>query len=144
MPLFLLLTYLTFCVAIILIFKHAAILCLSDISVSLALKQAVSNYHQANILSKIQEHFPASYEEYSTEQFIGFIMDTNFGLSSLASIRIISDAIFRVINTMKSGTLHVKKRLLWSELTFVSFEVYNCSKTWSLYCCLFLLRHTNG
>ena len=49
-------------------------------------------------------------------------MDTNFGLSSLASIRIITDAIFRVINTMKSGTLHVKKRLLWSELTFVSFE----------------------
>ena len=95
MPLSLLITYLTFQVAIILIFKHAATLCLSGISAELALTQAELNYHQANIASKIQEHFTASYEEYSTEQFIGFLMDTNIGLSSLASIKIIADAFFQ-------------------------------------------------
>ena len=99
----------TFQIAIILIFKHAAILCLSGISAELAITQAESKYHQANIASKIQEHFTASYEEYSTEQFIGFLMNTNIGLSSLVFMKIIADAIFRVINTMKIGNLYVKK-----------------------------------
>ena len=94
-PLSLLITYLTFQVAIILIFKHAAILCLSGMPAKLALTQAELNYHHTKIASKIQEHFTASYEEYSTEQFIGFLMDTNIGLSSLASIKIIADAFFQ-------------------------------------------------
>ena len=75
----LLITYLTFQVAIILIFKHAANLCLSGISAKLALTQAESKYHQANISSKIEEHFTASYEEYSAEQVISFLMNTNIG-----------------------------------------------------------------
>ena len=83
----------TFQVAIILIFKQAAILCLSGIPAELAVTQAESNYHQANIASKIQEHFTACYEEYSTEQFVSFLMDTNIGLSSLASIKIIADSV---------------------------------------------------
>ena len=94
MPLSFLITYLTFQVAIILIFKHAAILCLSGMSAKLALTQAELNYHQADIASKIQEHFTASYEEYSTKQFISFLMDTNIGFSSLASVKIIADAVF--------------------------------------------------
>ena len=101
LPSSLVITYVTFQVAIILIFKHAAILCLSGILPKLALTQAESNYHQANIASKIQEHFTASYEEYTTKQFIDFLLDTNIGLSSLASIKIKTDAVFRVINTMK-------------------------------------------
>ena len=105
-------TYLTFQEAIILIFKHAAFLCLSGISAKLALTQAESNYHQANIASKIQEHFTASCEEYSSDQFIGFLMDTNIGLSSFTSLKILTDAVFRVSNTMKTGNLYVKKRLL--------------------------------
>ena len=102
----------TFQLAIILIFKHAAILTLSGISAELAVTQAESKYHQARIASKIQEHFTASYEEYSTEQFISFLMDTDIGLSSLASIKFIADAAFRVINTIKTGNLYVKKRFL--------------------------------
>ena len=73
----------------------------------MALTQAESNYHQANIASKIQEHFTASYEDYSIEQFISFLMDTNIGLSSLASIKIAADAVFRAINTMKTGNIYV-------------------------------------
>ena len=105
-------THLTFQEAIILIFKHAALLCLSGISSKLALTQAESNYHQANIASKIQEHFTASYEDYSSEQFIGFLVDTNIGLSSFIPLKIITDAVFRVINTLKTENLYVKKRLL--------------------------------
>ena len=86
-------------------------LCLSGIAPKLAVTQAESKYHQAKIASKIKEHFTGSYEEYSTEQFIGFLMDTNIGLSNLSSIRIIADAAFRVINRAKIGTLYVKKRL---------------------------------
>ena len=87
-PLSCLITYLTFQVAIILIFKHAATLCLSGISAKLAVTQAESSYHQANIASKIQEHFTEPLKDYSTGQFIEFLMDTNIGLSSLASIKI--------------------------------------------------------
>ena len=79
LPLSLLITYVTFQLAIILILKHAAILCLCGISAKFAITQAESQYYQANIASKIQEHFTASYEEYSTEQVIGFLMDTNIG-----------------------------------------------------------------
>ena len=112
MPSFLLLIYLTFHVAIILIFKQAAILCLSGISAGLAVTQAESSYHQANVASKIQEHFTASYDAYSTEQFISFLMNTNIGLLSLVPIKIITDTIFRVINVMKTENLCVEKRLL--------------------------------
>ena len=74
--------HLTFEVAIILIFKHAAILCLSGISAKLALTQVESDYQQAKIASKIEEHFIRPYQEYTIEQFMGFLMDTDIGLSS--------------------------------------------------------------
>lgn len=82
--------YVTLQTALILIFKHAAILCLSGSSTKLALTQAESNYWNANIALKIQEHFTASYQQYSTEQFISFLMDTNIGLLSLTSTTIIA------------------------------------------------------
>jgi len=69
---------LTFEAAIILILKHAALLCLSGSSPELALTEAESNFQQANVALKIQEHFTASYQEYTTEEFINFLIDTNF------------------------------------------------------------------
>jgi len=62
--------------ASILIFKHAAVLCLSGIPAKLALTQAESDYQKANIASKIEEHFVASYQDYSSEQSIDFLIKT--------------------------------------------------------------------
>ena len=86
---------LTFEIAIIVIFKHAAALCLSGISAELALTQAGSDYQKANIASKIEGHFTASYEDYSIEQFIGFLRDTNLGLLSLEYTKVMADTAFR-------------------------------------------------
>jgi hypothetical protein len=69
-------TPLTFEVAIILILKHAASLCLSGISVRRAITQAESDFQNANVASRIEEHFTGSYEEYTAEQFVQFIVDT--------------------------------------------------------------------
>ena len=81
-------------VAIILIFKHAAALCLSGVSAELALTQAESDFHKVNIVSKIEKHFTASFEEYSVEQFLAFLMDTNIGMLSLASTKTMVDTAF--------------------------------------------------
>ena len=82
-------------VAIILILKHAAVLCLSGISAKLAVTQAESGFQKANTMSKIREHFTGSYQEYTIEQFIDFLRDTSIGLSSLASMKIIADPAIR-------------------------------------------------
>jgi glycine cleavage system regulatory protein len=84
--------HLTFEVAIILIFKHTATLCFSGVSANLALTQAELDYHKADVASKIKGHFTAPYKEYSIEQFTSFLMDTNIGLSSLASTRSTADS----------------------------------------------------
>ena len=76
----LLIVHLTFELAIILIFKHAATLCISGIPGELALTQAESDYQKANFASKIEEHFTASYQEYTIKQFVEFIMGTDIGL----------------------------------------------------------------
>ncbi|KAH8988594.1 hypothetical protein EDB92DRAFT_1871432 [Lactarius akahatsu] len=65
--------------AIILIFKHAAVLCLSGILAELALTQAESACQRANILSTIGEHFPSPFN--TDEQYIGFLLDTNIEAS---------------------------------------------------------------
>ena len=88
-------TPLTFEVAIILILKHAASLCLSGTSARVAIKQAESDFQNANVASKIQEHFTGSYEEYTVEQFVQFIVNTNFGLSSFTSTQIMAYSIFK-------------------------------------------------
>jgi hypothetical protein len=43
---------------------------------------------------KLKKKFTASYTEYSMEQFINFLKDTNIGLSSLTSANIAADAAF--------------------------------------------------
>jgi hypothetical protein len=99
----LLMVHLLFKLAMILIFKHAAALCLSGIPVDLALTQAESDCCKAKIASKIEKKFTASYTEYSMEQFINFLKDTNIGLSSLTSANIAADAAFRTIQMMTVG-----------------------------------------
>jgi len=71
-----------FRLAIILIFKHAAVLALSGIRANLALTQAESDYRKAKIGSKIEEHFTAPYSEYTVEQLINFLKNTNIGVVS--------------------------------------------------------------
>ena len=44
--------------------------CIGSYSSSISLSE--SRYH-----AKIEEHFTASYQEYTIEQFVGFLMDTN-------------------------------------------------------------------
>lgn len=63
--------------AIILILKHAAPLCLSGTSARIAIAQAESDFQNSNVASRIEEQFPGSYEEYSVEEFVHFIVDTN-------------------------------------------------------------------
>jgi hypothetical protein len=77
----------------------------------LALTQAESNYWKANIAFKIQEHFTASYQQYTTEQFISFLMGINIGLLSLTFIKTIAHITFRTIYAMKIGNRDVKKRI---------------------------------
>ena len=88
-------TPLTYEVAIILILKHAASLCLSGSSARTAISQAESNFQNANVASTIEEHFTESYEEYTVEQFVHFIVDTNFGLSGFTSTQIMAYSTFK-------------------------------------------------
>ena len=81
---------LTFEIAILLILKHAASLCISDISARVALTQAESDFHSANVISKIEEHFTASYEEYTFEQFVDFLINNDIGLSICVSTQTIA------------------------------------------------------
>jgi hypothetical protein len=83
-------TPLTVEVAIILMLKHAASLCLSGISARRAIAQAESSFQNANAASRIEEHFTGSYEEYTIEQLVQFIVDNNIGLSSFISTHIIA------------------------------------------------------
>jgi len=60
-----------------------------------ALTQAESDFQKADIMSKIQEHFTAFYEEYTVEQIVGFLMDTNIGLSTFTFIQIVAYTGFK-------------------------------------------------
>ncbi|KAF8260844.1 hypothetical protein EI94DRAFT_1705997 [Lactarius quietus] len=80
----------TFGVAIILILKHAASLCLSGLSPRMALTQADSDFRKANMAIKIEEYFTGSYHEYTIKQFVDFLTATDIGLSHFASTRIIA------------------------------------------------------
>ena len=92
LPLSLFVAPLTFEVAVILILKHAAVLSISQKSdtrptITKILIQAESNFQKANIMSKIQEHFTASCNEYTIDQMVQFLMDTDIGMSILFSLR---------------------------------------------------------
>ena len=71
--------YLTFEQALVLIFKHATVLRLSN-SQELALTNAELDYQKANIDVAIQKHLLAYAPEHSIEQFASFIMGTDIGL----------------------------------------------------------------
>ena len=82
--------YLTVVKAVIIILKHATLLCLSNfLSSSSALTQAEKNYQEANINLNIQEYLDASPQEHSIELYAGFIMTAHLGLF-IVSIKIIS------------------------------------------------------
>jgi hypothetical protein len=51
-----------------------------------ALADAELNYQRANIDVTIQQHLTACAAEQSEEQFVGFIMSTNFGLFYFSSM----------------------------------------------------------
>jgi hypothetical protein len=101
----------TFQTALILIFKCAATLCLSGISTKLALAQAESNYWKANIAFKIQEHFTASYQQYTTEQLISYLMGTDISLLSFTPIKIIAHITFKAMYAIKIGNRDIKKKI---------------------------------
>jgi len=84
-------THLTCLLALILLCKHAASLGLSGLSPKLALTQADSDFQQGNVISTIKQSFPASYEEYTQEQFITFLKDVNIGLFNYIYILIMAN-----------------------------------------------------
>jgi len=67
--------------AVILILKHATLLCLSNLSPESALTQAELAYQEANIDLRIQQYLRASSQEHSVQQFVDFIMATYIGPS---------------------------------------------------------------
>ncbi|KAH9081436.1 hypothetical protein EDB83DRAFT_544428 [Lactarius deliciosus] len=69
--------YLTFFEAVILIFKHATFLRLSNVTSKSALPRAELDYRDANIDSSIQKYLMASSQEHSVELFAAFIMATD-------------------------------------------------------------------
>ena len=93
----LLAAHLTSEVAIILLFKHAAVLCLSEIPAKSALTQAESNFQKAKIASQIKNHFTASYQEYSIEHITNFLINTNIGLFGYAFLQIMADITFQAV-----------------------------------------------
>jgi hypothetical protein len=80
---------LTFEVAIILILKHAAIFLYkqSTWQPNIPIHHIESKFQEANIMSKIQEHFTVSNTEYTIDQMVEFLMDTDIGMSILPSLR---------------------------------------------------------
>ena len=81
--------YLIFKKAVTLILKHATFLRVSNLPKS-ALTYADLDYQEANIDVAIQQHLMAIGTEHSVEQFVGFIMGTDFGLFILPSVTAIS------------------------------------------------------
>ena len=82
--------YLTVIKAVILILKHATLLCLSSfLYPSSALTQVEKNYQEANIDVNIQEYLDASPQQHSIEPHAGFIMAAHLGLF-ISSGKIIS------------------------------------------------------
>ena len=88
--------------AVILIFKHATFLHLSNLSADSALTHAEMDYWASKIDLTVQEYLVASSHEHSVEQFAHFIMATNIGLFILASTKIIVHQSFTSIITVFS------------------------------------------
>ena len=95
--LFFILSVINYVKAVILIFKHATFLHLSNSSAESALTYAEKDFWASKIDLKIQEHLVASSHNNSVEQFAHFIMATDIGLFILASVKIISHQAFTSI-----------------------------------------------
>jgi hypothetical protein len=76
--------------AVIVIFKCATILQLSNLTPESALTQAELYFQEANMDLKIEQHLTASSQVESIEKFGGFIMNSDLGLFVLAFIMIVS------------------------------------------------------
>jgi hypothetical protein len=70
----------------VLIFKHAAHLSLSGTPAYAALTQAEAAFQSANMMSKIQEKFPPADQDYTMQQILTFLLNTDISLSIFASI----------------------------------------------------------
>lgn len=104
--------------AIILIFKHATLLRLSNFSSESALTQAELDYQKANIDLTIQQqlqHLKASSQEHSVELFVHFIMATDLasGMFFLVSIKIISHEALSTISVFGQHTCAQKRSLVY-------------------------------
>ena len=82
--------YLTFVEAVIMIFKHATFLRLSNLSPESAVTHAEMDYCAGNMKLKIQQFLAASSQEHSIEQFASFIKANNISLFICAPVEIIS------------------------------------------------------
>ena len=126
LPVSLLKSNLPFEVVIILIFKHASVLCLSGTSATSALTQAALDYQDANIMSTIVQHFPASYQEYTTEQFTVFLMGSHIGLWwCLISTKMIADITFRVICVIGVRNTHMLALLPYFPWWIFNFDLFS-------------------
>ena len=96
--------------AVIVIFKHATFLKLSNSSAESALTQAEMDYWESKIDLRIQEHLVASHGD-SIEQFAHFIMATDIGLFILAFVKKISHQAF-LVSSQSSVEKSAKKRPL--------------------------------
>jgi len=63
--------------AIVLIFKHAALSSLSGTPAYTAITQAEAAFQNANTMSKIQEHFTATHEDYTIQEVMSFLLNTD-------------------------------------------------------------------
>ncbi|KDR68943.1 hypothetical protein GALMADRAFT_160725 [Galerina marginata CBS 339.88] len=66
-------------IATLIILRHATILRPSGFSAKSALAQAELDYQKLNISIKITQHFTASPQEYSVQNFVDFIQGVSFG-----------------------------------------------------------------
>jgi hypothetical protein len=90
-------TYFKVAVGIIIIFKHATTLCASGYLSKAALTQAELDFQKSNVDSKVASYFTAPPQEYSSQQFVDFIMDVHVGLFFKKIIKIISNKAYSSI-----------------------------------------------
>ena len=125
--------------AVILILKHATLLCLSTfLSSSSALTQVEQTYREANIDLNIREFLNASPQENFIELHAGFIMAARLGLF-IASVKIISHQVCvepmsldHLVPSQSSINMHVqRKRDHWfKQFLHKSISMPKLKKDW--------------
>lgn len=100
--------------AVILIFKHATFLRLSNLSPRSALNQAEIDYQAANMEWKIQEHLAVPGQEHSVEHFVSFIMATDICVFILKLLRPYFNKLLSV-PPHSSAEIHGHQKQHWSD-----------------------------